>query len=163
MPHLPSHSVKRILIITRRIQAFPRGKPIADDGNTPFSCGVHGEFMNHPSVGNVGSSCVASDHAEAPDESVVRGVNQITMPHPLNGKDVVRCHGDWEDFLGAADDSVQIVTIVIANSAVVVVRGGGAGWTGIGRRQDIVGAYKSDACLGGRIKRCICVHEPERC
>ena len=168
MPYLPSHPVQRILVIASCIQAYPRRGRIADDDNTPFLRGVHGEFGYHHSIGDVGSLCVASHHAEAPDESVVGEVEQVTIPRPLNGKDVVRYDGDWEDFLGTADDSVQVVVIVtvivivVAIYVVVVVRGDGAGRTGMGRRQDIVGAYELDARLGGRLKRCIGMHEPER-
>lgn len=116
--------------------------------------------MHHRGVGNVGSACVASDHAEAPDEPAVGDVDQVTVPHALNGKDVVRYNGDREDWLGAADDRVQIVVIDVivaivsgAISVVVTVRGGRVGRIGTGRRQDVVGADDSDARLGGRLKR----------
>ena len=166
MPYLPSHRVQSILVIAGRIQAIPRRGRIADDGNTPFPRGVHGEFVYHHSVGDGGSPCVGSNHAEPPDESVVGEVNQVTVPRPLHRKHVVRYDGDWEDLLSAAGDGAKVVVIVTVVGvgvaiSVIVVRSDGAGRTRMGRREDVVGAHELDARLGGRLKGCICVHEPE--
>ena len=104
----------------RRIQAFPRRTRITNDGVTSFPRRIHAELVHRPHVGDVRSLGIPPDHAKSPNEPVVGDIDQIPVPYPVHGEDLVRYDGDREDGFGAVEDNAESIVVVIVIVAVIV-------------------------------------------